>query len=517
MSAKTIKYSDFFTPKAQIMQKAVDYYEGDQMDYVIQMLDGKMSGWGKRKDWKPRGIIPRVRNVTRTIIDKSGLLFNKPPQLFICTDPDSPPVIDPVFNEIMEDADWMEVMQNIDIYTRLCGSIIVLQQLIVPDNRTTTNGQYRYDYTAGDQLIFTILHHGNCVVKMNAARTSIIELGFLIGDSSFNLESEWAGRPKIWSYCVWTPDEIFTVDVNESLATTTGTVATPNDVETIVDTQQNPTGIITASFFYDTKKPRKGFWVRPPEDLVSLQEIVNLSYTDSEFAMAFQKQKTLFITGDITTDDQNSGDLLIPAAGLGRTPGGASYNDIPFYQNRRQSFIGGLGSIVKLGLDGGMTAGKAEFVGPDTDLDKLEAIVSGWVESVANDWCVNINYGGGGKANSGFQLIVEEISNLQLRQMRAQTMGAGLRRFYEIVKVIFPGQLTDGYLDVIFAPPNLPVNQMEQEQIWSVRIDNNRASIKDYLMEEKGMTDDAEDLKMAEILEENAKMNVAQPVRRKCL
>jgi len=510
IAGKTITFEDFFSPNANAVQKLVDYYEGDQLAYVIQMLDGGMNGWGKRKEWKHRGIIPRVRNITRSIISKSGMLFNRPPVMGIVTDTDKLPVTDPVLSEMLENADWMEVMQNLDIYTRLTGSIILLQQLSIPDGVTTTNGQYRYDHTRGDQLIMTILHHGNTVARMNQARTKITELGFILGDTALQGGNNYSPRPKEWSYCVWTPEEIIEIQVNED-ADDSNKTNNDNQIETVISREPNPYGMIPASFFYDTNKPRRGIWQRPAEDLIALQEVVNLALTDTEFAIAFQKQKTLFITGDIINDDANSGDQLIPAAQMGSSPAGAVYNDIPFYQTRKQSYIGGLGSIAKLGSDGDGVAGKAEFIGPDTKLGELDAIITEYIGSVANDWAVNINYGGSGKATSGFQLIVEEISNLQLRELRGQLMQANLRRFYEITKSIYPGQLTDGYLQAQFAAPNLPVNQIEVENIWTLKIDNNRASIKDYFMEEKGLSETEAMEKIADIMAMNKETNIPLP------
>ena len=504
IAGKTITYEEFFSPNACKIQKIVDYYEGDQQNYVIAILNGAMNGWGKRKEWQHRGIIPRVRNVTKAIVEKSGMLFNKPPALNIVLpgQTNNEPVVDPVLNEILENADWVESMQNIDIYTRLCGSIVVLEQLILPDNRTTTGGVYQYDYTQGDQLVFTILHHGNTVVRMNESRTQITELAYIMGDNSYILNADGvSSRPKQWKYCVWTPEEILVIQVDEDKELTNQDGM--NQIETEISREPNTNGIVPASFIYDTRKPRKGHWCRPPEDLISLQEMVNLSLTDTEFAVAFQKQKTLFITGDLENDDNNSGDQLIPAAQMGHTAGGTIYNDIPFYQTRKQTFLGGLGSVAKLGVDGAGTAGKAEFVGPDTDLGKLDDIINHLIESVANDWSVNLNYGGGGKANSGFQLVVEEIDNLNLRQQRAYMMQAGMRRMYEILKVLFPGQLTDGYLQVEFAEPNLPVNREENENLWTIKIDNGRASVIDYFMDECGMTQEEAIMKATKIQQEN--------------
>jgi len=499
LGGKTIDWDDFLDPKALEAQKLLDYYDGDQLKYVIKMLDGQMQGWGKRKEWKHRGIIPRTRAIIKSIVDKSGLLFNKPPQLNIQVPNSVSPVNDPVFEELMTNADWMEIMQNVDVYTRLLGSTVVLQQLSVPDNVTTVNGMYQYDATRGDQLMINILHRGNSVVKMNAARTKIIELAYLLD-----------GTPGsgVWHYCVWTPLDVMTIEVDNDKAGGND----EDDIESLISIEPHPYGAVPASFFYDTKKPLKCAWTNPPEDLISLQEIVNLALTDTEYAIAFQKQKTLFITGDMENDESNSGDLVVPAAMPGYTPGGAVYNDIPFYQTRKQTVLGGLGSIVKLGTDGAGGMGKAEFVGPDTNLASIDDIINNYCVNIANDWSVNLNFGGSGHAGSGFQLIVEELQNLNLRQIRAYTMQASLRRFYEITKIIFPGQLTDGILIAEFAPPSLPVNQKEQEDLWTIRIDNNRASILDYLTEEKGMTEEEAIVKMSEILEYNADMKVTPAV-----
>jgi hypothetical protein len=503
---KTFSYSDFFGDNANKIQKLVDFYEGDQLNHVVQMLNGGNNGWGRRKEWGNRGIIPRVRNITKSIIEKSGLLFTKPPQLGIVTNEAQSPVTDEVLMEMLENADWIETFQNVDIYTRLTGSVILMQQLMVPDDTSTVNGQYRFNYTRGDQLMLSILHHGNSLVRMNAACTKIIELAFIMNDLALGSQTAGLQRTKNWKYCVWTPTEILEIAVDEDMKVSN---SGGTECEMVISREPNPYGMVPASFFYDTRKPRVGYWARPAEDLLSLQEIVNLALTDTEFAIAWQKQKTLMITGDFEADENNQGDLVVPTVKQGFTPGGAVYNDIPFYQTRKQTALGGLGSIVKLGMDGAGVAGKAEFIGPDTNLGQLDAIVTDLVNSVANDWSVNLNYGG--KANSGFQLIVEEIDNLQLRGLRALNCQASLRRFYEVTKSIYPGVLTDGYLQAEFAPPNLPVNAIEQENVWTIKIDNNRASIKDYFMVEEGMTEDEAMAKMQEVLAMNKLMNVAQP------
>ena len=501
---KTIDYTHFFGPDAQKTQKLVDYYEGNQINYVIAMLDGGLEGYGKRKDWRNRGIIPRTRNVIKSIVDKSGLLFNKPPKLEIVVGKGLPRIDEPTLQQLLEQADWDELSQNIDVYTRLTGSIIVLVEVLESDNVTTGKGQYSYASKTGEQLLITILHHGNAVCKMNAARTKITELGYILEGISFGHGNRHTSVPTTFDYCVWTPDYQMTVHVNRE------NTNADKAAEEITGSAVNPYGIVPAHFSYDVRKPRKGHWTRPAEDLISLQEIVNLALTDTEFAVAFEKQKMLFITGDIILDE-NQGDMVIPAAPPGFTPAGRVYNDIPFYQTRKGTSLGGLGTVAKLSSDGNGAAGKAEFVGPNTNLKQLDDIIDQLIRTVANDWGVNLSIGGSGHANSGFQLIVEEVGNLTLRETRQQSMQATLRRFYEILKQLYPG-LTDGYLQAEFAPPSLPVNKVEEEQLWTIKIANGRASIKDYYMVEYGMTEDEAIAKCDEVQQLNAKYNV-QPAK----
>src|SRR5690348_15166996 len=113
------------TQEAQDCQKLLDLYEGNQLQYVIKDLEKY------RDDWKARKFIPRTRNITKAIIDKSGLLFNQPPALEVVMAPGTAPVVDATFQELMERSDWTEFFQNVDVYARLCKSVIILQQKYV--------------------------------------------------------------------------------------------------------------------------------------------------------------------------------------------------------------------------------------------------------------------------------------------------------------------------------------------------------------------------------------------------
>src|SRR5271170_5904583 len=258
MARYPISAKDFNSKLAKQTNKIIDYYEGNQKHHLTDILDGKC-GSGQRHDWKSRGLIPRIRNITKKIVDSSGLLFNRPPKLTIAVQNQLTPVTDDVFNQIMESADWIETFQNLDSYVRLTKSIVLLQQKYIPTDTVTVNGQYKFDQSNGDALSFQILHQGNSVVRQNPQRTQITALAYI------TVELDTNGN---FSYRLITPDEVIDVDVTQGNG---GSNAVSEMQETIVGREVNPDGLVPASFFYDTNKPRIGDWARPPEDLKDLQ------------------------------------------------------------------------------------------------------------------------------------------------------------------------------------------------------------------------------------------------------
>src|ERR1700677_555959 len=94
---------DFNSHKAKTMNQLIDYYEGCQLKHVQAMLDGKAHGsFGARKNWRERGMVPRNRNITKSIVDKSGLLMNAPPKLTVQTASNVEGQDEPLLNAILE-------------------------------------------------------------------------------------------------------------------------------------------------------------------------------------------------------------------------------------------------------------------------------------------------------------------------------------------------------------------------------------------------------------------------------
>ncbi|HEY4799583.1 MAG TPA: hypothetical protein VII99_10945, partial [Bacteroidia bacterium] len=212
MTTKTITYKDFQCQEAQDANVLVDYFEGNQLKYVVAGLDGKSKWGGKRHDWKSRGFAPRTRNIVNSIIEKSAPLFNKEPTLSIWRDNIDKPVLDPVLADLLTRANWLEFFQNVDAYTRLLKGTCVLLQKYIAEDKSTVGGIYKFDKSQ-DALMLSLLHRGNCVVKMDRTETYIIELAFLTNDDGDNDADD--EEDQSWTYRCITPQEIIDVVVDD--------------------------------------------------------------------------------------------------------------------------------------------------------------------------------------------------------------------------------------------------------------------------------------------------------------
>src|SRR6478609_7945768 len=265
-----ITASEFCTPEAQRATVLCSLYEGKQEQRVVQMLDGKINGYYARTDWQKRGLVPRVRNVVKMIVDKSANVFNKAPKLAVYVPGTSAPIVDEKLLSILESSDYHEFFQNLDVYTRLLKTTIVLQQKYIANDTTTVGGQYRFDNSTGDALALHLLHRGNCVVRMNKPRTQIIALAYMTSPLKIT-----SGGAQVWTYRLITQDTIIDFMVSGWGDTSK---------EEVASIEPNVDGIVPATFFYDVNKPRIGYWVEPPEDILSLQDSYNSFLTDFTYA-----------------------------------------------------------------------------------------------------------------------------------------------------------------------------------------------------------------------------------------
>ncbi|MFN9476086.1 hypothetical protein [Acidovorax sp.] len=452
------------TNRAKDAMKARNYYEGQQEDEVIKLLDDPYRG---RANWRSEGYIPRFRNVTKMIVEKSGLLFkDAPPVLEVFNQNKVTPAAEPttLIAEELAKVEWSDFAIKLDEMTRLLKTAIVLMQWDAEEQ----------------QIALDLLHRGNCEVVINP--TTKKPRSMIYRYSSDNDGAD---------YAIWTMEEIVWV----SDRTEGGVVINAR--------QPNPYGLIPITVFYDTNSPVTGFWAEQDKTIVNLNEVVNLHYTDSERSIKWSKMSTAI------TNMQPKG-ASAPGSALGAALGSVVAPDA-------RTVLGGPGQVVVLESNG-IDSPFFDYKRPDVDLVSLDDVVNTWVQSVAGDWSVKIHTTNTTAANSGFQLMVEEMANLDLRKQRQRMFEQSFKRFYRILARVMNTAKGHTALDesaemfAKFSAPSLPVDVAAQEELWAKKISEGRATELDYFMKVEGMTKEEAKAKILEMHEFNVwKASLTQP------
>lgn len=455
--------------KARFAKKALNYFDGQQEGEVEKLLSDPYKG---RRNWKTRGIIPRYRNLTRMIVEKSAQLFIGQAPSFEVYQNNSDTIDEnetQYFSDEMYKTEWYEFFINVDAVVRLLKTAIVLQQYNDIDGRVELE----------------LLHRGNCAAITNPINRSI--------QAMIYITSEYEG---VNTYRIITETEY--IDLTEIVKDGKSTISVSEAVP-------NPYGMVPATVFYDTTLPRSGIWQEAPRDLVSVNELVNLHITDSEYAISWAKLPTLFtIDCDVIGGGSSMEVMEVEGSAL------------PRQMPADQSSTGGPSRSVAL-MSNGQGTPSVQYLRPDVNLEPLDKVVDGWIKAFASDWSVRIKTAGEGSASSGFQLVVEEMPNLELRMQRQRMFESAFKRFYSVFKVVM-GNATGAtfkpntILVVEFTEPHLPTDTKQQEEVWDARINGGRASIIDYLMETQGMTQDEAEVKMVEIAAYNKGSTNQAPV-----
>jgi hypothetical protein len=450
--------------------KTLNYYDGLQKEELIKFLDEH------RKSWRSDNVIPRVRNLTKMIVEKSGQIIHDTPPVYSVFNASEDDTADELQTEtlveLLTKADSLETWINLDEIVRLLKTALLLVQWS----------------EEAQCLVYDILHRGNSVVTWDP----LTKVPNLLLYRIANIGDDVAYRMIVSD---WIVDFI-----HSPVQGGDGTIK-------IVNEEDNPYGIVPVAQFYDTQAPRTGFWNSVQMDLVDMNEMYNLSVTESEYAMSWMKKPTLF------TNSQLADTHISETSSYGRdVEVGTAINPTSKFPHQRldsQTERVKFGPSTAIQLDTtGVDSPFAEFKAPVVDLQPLSEVVDHWVKSFASDWSVRMEVGGEGRASSGFQLIVEELPNMELRRQRQKMFAIGLTRLFNVIKVVtnthgvssFP---EDAKLFVEFTEPNLPVDTKVQEELWTTKINEGRASIIDYFMEVKGMSAEEAVEKVAEINEIN--------------
>jgi len=445
--------------------KALNYYDGKQEEEVINFFNKH------RKEWENDSLIPRTRNITKMVVEKSGQIIHDTPPIYSVQVGDTLEVSEIETEKLINvlvNADSVETWLNLDEMVRLLKTVVVL---VTWDDDTS-------------QVVYDLLHRGNCIVKWN----SVTKVPEMLLYNLFSSESHA-------SYRLILEDQVIDFDYSAGSKSLTVTMQ-----------DKNPLGIVPAAQFYDTTAPRVGFWNTVPMDLINVNEMYNVSMSDSEYAMGWMKRPTLFTNAML--GDQH----IAETSRYNSSPGTSTRQSVSAkfptqsYDSQKVKF--GPSSAVQLDTSG-VDSAFADFKAPVVDLKSIDEVVNQWVEAVASDWSVRAKVGGAGNASSGFQLVVEELPNLELRKQRQKMFAVGLTRLFEVLKVVSNTHGSTAFTEnskliVTYGEPSLPVETEKEEAMWTVRINEGRASLVDYMIEVKGMNKEEAVEKIAEIIEFNA-------------
>jgi hypothetical protein len=361
---------------AAFARKALNYYDGRQVEELVKALSSSDSF---RKHWKEKGLMPRTRNITKAIVDKSGLLFSgAEPKLEVWVGDSVNEAASQQVKDILDSAQWVEFFTNFDNQVRLLKTGLVLVQWDPVNNRP----------------IFDALHRGNCVVAVDPNSREIVELIVATSDEDDD------------TFRHFTAEQITDYEYEADTKSLS-----------IIGQFDNPYGIVPVAAFHDTNVPRSGIWNIAPHDIVGLNEMYNLHITDTEYSASWSKVKTLFTNAEIDGSQGLTETFVDPQTG------------IPRQVQAQPHAVGGPGRIVMIDGD----SPYVEYKGPDVSLMPIEEIFSAWVHDFAADWSVRLQSAGDATASSGFQLIVEEMPNLELRRQRQRMFEAGFARLYKVL------------------------------------------------------------------------------------
>jgi len=260
------------------------------------------------------------------------------------------------------------------------------------------------------QLSFSSLHRGNCDVDYNLVTQQVESLFYTAGGVSP------AGGQM---YHHWTRDTVTDIDVN-------------GQAIRVIGSEDNPYGMIPVAVRYDITPPRVGFWPKDQwEELIRLNEVINMFHTEVRHGSKMQNFPPLFTNA--------------------KMPDGV---------------IVGADSVVE--LDSLTENVFVEYKTPEINLDKFKEWLKELQESIADNWGVNLNFGGGGTADSGFKLIVEETWNLETRKQRQKTAKVSEEKLFAIIKTISEthnlGLSPDGEIKIEFKEPSLAVDVISERQ-----------------------------------------------------
>ena len=315
--------------------------------------------------------------------------------------------------------------------------------------------QYVTDEETGEsRYIFDVLSQHNSDLIYDKATGKISSLLYASGS---------IGPDGGQIYYHWTDDEILELElVNEVLSPTK------------ITPEENTYGFIPVAKYFDVKPPRSGIWAKPVyEQLVYLTDAISLFNTEVKHNSRFGTIGSPVTNMEVPPDTVINVDAILELI----------TNDpevTPFFEYRI----------------------------PPANVEEFKSWARDLTEEVGMDWGVNLKLAGEGTAESGFQLVVEELPTLTLWKKRQPMAVDSELDVYSVVRRIDKevGEDVlpeDATLSVEFHAPELPVNKKEAWEIAQGELALGVLTKRDYIAGKfPTWTDDQIDKYLADIAAE---------------
>lgn len=291
-----------------------------------------------------------------------------------------------------------------------------------------------------DKFSYEICHHGNSYVIVDAKRNPTLFI-HRTGDNTF---------------------QVITIDGYYSYREHTGGYE-------LINQQPNTFGIIPIVPFHDRFEPIYGYLHKVSDELSAFNLSINKKLTELDYSVSWSQSSTLFT--NIRMDSLEGKKI-------------------------------GPGSVVAFEMDTVDQQIYAEYKNPSIDVDGVFNYINQSVYQMAAQYQVRVE-ADSSNITSGFQLVVKESGNLDLKRERQRPFEKSFVEMFEvmnkIILVVKGFDFSDLVLNTTFPTPALPINELEQEQIWTIKINEGRATIRDYLIEYKRMTPEEADKKLIEL------------------
>lgn len=242
------KMSNINTKKAK---QNIDMYDGRQYDITAEFINRHSD---KRIDQKKQYIV-RTDNITKRIIESSGMLFINGSPSFVAKDKSGQ--VDEnataAINQLIDYDVLQSVFAGVDTYTRLLGSCGML---------------FGYD-PESNKITIDVIHHANSYIMVDS-KNRIETLIRLLSDDRYE---------------IWTKDKRVVVKDNRT--------------EVVIESQdENTFGVVPVVIMYDSTPPLYGGpYCEVDTELTNTNLAINKMVSDLQYNVTWASSPTLFMVG----------------------------------------------------------------------------------------------------------------------------------------------------------------------------------------------------------------------------